>query len=82
MRGILVALFLGLVSMAFANSFQTLGLQHASTGPVATLQLADPLTATILGVTLLSEPFTWTAGIGIVIVSVALIWQSKAQALN
>jgi len=40
------------------------------------LALAEPLTATILGITLLNESLTATSFVGIAIVSAALIWLS------
>ena len=77
--GIVTALYLGLVSMALANTLQVVGLQRLSPGPTATLLLADPLTATILGVLILDESLTALATFGLLLVSVALVWQGLAQ---
>jgi len=77
--GITTALYLGLVSMALANTLQVVGLQRLSPGPTATLLLADPLTATILGVLILDESLTPLAAFGLLLVSVALVWQGLAQ---
>jgi DME family drug/metabolite transporter len=41
--GILVALYLDLVTMAIANALQISGLNHISAGPTATFMLVDPL---------------------------------------
>ncbi len=77
-RGFLLALYLGIVTMAIANSLQISGLRALPPGPAATLMLADPLTATLLGVLILREDLTLTATFGLLLVSVALIWQSLA----
>jgi DME family drug/metabolite transporter len=78
-NGILSALYLGLVSMALANTLQVVGLKRLSPGPTATLLLADPLTATLLGVLLLGEALTPLAIFGLVLVGSALIWQGVSQ---
>lgn len=77
--GIFSVLYLGLISMALANTLQVVGLQRLSPGPTATLLLADPLTATLLGVFLLGEGITTLAIAGLVLVSIALIWQGISQ---
>lgn len=77
--GIAVALYMGIVTMAMANYFQISGLKNLPPGPTATLSLADPLTATVLGVLILSEPFTLNAAIGLALVAIALIWQSTSK---
>lgn len=77
--GILTALYLGFITMALANTLQVVGLQRLSPGPTATLLLADPLTATILGVFILNESITAIAVVGLILVSVALVWQGVAQ---
>lgn len=78
-KGILVALYLGIVTMAIANALQISGLNNISAGPTATLTLADPFTATILGVVILKEPFGLLPSIGLLLVAVALVWQSYAE---
>ena len=76
MRGVAVLLYLGGVTMALANIFQIYGLRKMSPSSAGTLALAEPLTATILGITLLNESLTATSFVGIAIVSAALIWLS------
>lgn len=78
-QGILTALYLGFISMALANTLQVVGLQRLSPGPTATLLLADPLTATLLGIFILDEAITPIAVLGLLFVSVALVWQGVAQ---
>ena len=75
-RGVLVVLYLGSIGMAVANIFQLYGLRKMSPSSAGTLALAEPLTATILGITLLNESLTTVSFIGLAIVSVALIWLS------
>jgi DME family drug/metabolite transporter len=47
-----------------------------SPSSAGTLALAEPLTATVLGITLLNESLTTISFIGLAIVSAALIWLS------
>lgn len=76
--GIWVSIYLGIVTMAIANAFQISGLRNLSPGPAATLTLADPFTATLLGVLVLNEPLSTIGLVGIALVGIALIWQSRA----
>ena len=74
-----LALYLGVMTMALANALNIEGLRGLPPGPAATLMLADPLTATVLGVVVLGESLQMIAIIGLVLVMVGLVWQSKAQ---
>ena len=76
LRGVAVVFYLGAITMALANIFQIYGLRKMSPSSAGTLALAEPLTATILGITLLNESLTTVSFIGLAIVSVALIWLS------
>jgi DME family drug/metabolite transporter len=76
--GLGLALYLGLVTMALANVFAVLGMRGMSPGPASTLLLADPLTATVLGVALLGESLTPVAMVGLVLVLVGLVLQANA----
>ena len=77
--GFVVALYLGIVTMALANALQISGLGKLPAGPTATLMLADPFTATILGVVLLHEEFNGIALLGVILVAIALVWQSLSE---
>lgn len=77
--GLLTAIYLGAISMALANTLQVVGLKRLSPGPTATLLLADPLTATILGVWILNESITPLALFGLILVAVGLILQGLAE---
>lgn len=73
-RGAGLALWLGLVTVSFAYVLFGRGLRVLPAGPVATLVLAEPLVATILGVIVLGEPLgasSWL-GAGLVVVGLAL----------
>jgi DME family drug/metabolite transporter len=76
LRGVAVVFYLGAITMALANIFQIYGLRKMSPSSAGTLALAEPLTATILGITLLNESLTTVSFIGLALVSAALIWLS------
>jgi len=76
--GLGVALYLGVVTMALANVFAVLGIRGMSPGPASTLLLADPLTATVLGVVVLGETLSPLAVLGLVLVLVGLVLQAYA----
>ena len=76
--GVTLALYLGVVTMALANVFAVLGMRGMTPGPASTLLLADPLTATVLGVALLGETLTPVAVVGLVLVLVGLVLQAYA----
>lgn len=77
--GVLTAIYLGVISMALANTLQVVGLKRLSPGPTATLLLADPLTATILGIWLLDESITPLATLGLAFVAIGLVMQGIAE---
>lgn len=67
-RGLVVSLELGLVATALAYLLYTRGLVTVAAATAVTLSLAEPLTATLLGLFLLGEVATWPilAGIGLI----------------
>jgi drug/metabolite transporter, DME family len=67
--GIALALFLGIVPTAVAYLLFANGLKHLSASETATLTLAEPLTAGVLGAVVLAEslPPTALAGAGLVL---------------
>ena len=60
--GIAVALWLGLATIALAYTLFTWGLERLTAATAATLTLAEPLTAGILGLALLGERLSGLAG--------------------
>jgi DME family drug/metabolite transporter len=67
-RGLAVALHLGLVATALAYALFTRGLQGIRAPTAVTLTMAEPLTATLLGVFYLGESLSASALIGILVV--------------
>jgi DME family drug/metabolite transporter len=70
--GIALALYLGLVPTALAYVLFARGLRHLPAGEVATLTLAEPLTATALGAIVLGERPGAGALVGVVLVLAGL----------
>ena len=77
-RGALVALYLGVVTMALANVLPVVGMHSMSAGPASTLLLGDPLTATVLGVLVLGEALPVNGIIGLALVAAGLVLQTVA----
>ena len=75
-----LALFLGVVTMALANALQISGLRGLRPAPASTLMLADPLTATVLGILVLHEGIAPIGILGLLLVMAGLVLQSVAQA--
>ena len=78
--GIGLVLYLGIATMAVANVLLTFGIHGLPPGPAATLMLTDPVVATLLGVVVLGEALSVTAGIGVVLVLAGLLLQGIAIA--
>lgn len=76
--GAAIALYLGIATMALANVFLTRGMLGITAGPASTLLLADPLTATVLGVLVLGETIAPIPFVGLVLVLVGLVLQARA----
>lgn len=72
-RGMVVALHLGIVTVGFAYLLFAIGLAAVPVATAATLTLAEPLTAGLLGVFVLGETLTTTAMIGIVLLLSGLL---------
>lgn len=78
LAGAAVVVYLGVVTMGIANVFQVWGLQGLPPGPAATLLLADPITATVLGVLVLGEIISPLGIVGLMLVLVGLLLQGRA----
>jgi drug/metabolite transporter, DME family len=72
-RGMVVALHLGLVATALSYTFFIRGLKLIPAASAVTLSLAEPLTAAILGVTILGERFTTASFGGAILVLSGLV---------
>ena len=69
------SLLLGLVSTLTPFLLYTTGLSHMETGRAAVLTFAEPVTATIISITVFGEIFTANHAIGMVaiVTSIALL---------
>jgi DME family drug/metabolite transporter len=77
--GVVAAIFLGVVSTALAYVLFARGLRSLPASNVATLTLAEPLTAGLLGVLLLREPLSTTQVLGALLVVAGLVILSLQQ---
>ena len=73
MRGWISALILGLFATAAAYLFYGHGLKFVPVAKATTLTLAEPLTASLLGILVLGESFNTSAGLGIGMIILGLI---------
>jgi DME family drug/metabolite transporter len=71
--GLLLAVFLGIVPTAGAYLLFARGLKRLSAAETATLTLAEPLTATLLGVIVLSETLNAPAAVGAALILSGLL---------
>ena len=71
-QGLAMALWLGAVPTALAYLLFAAGLRHLAAGEVATLTLAEPVTATLLGVAILEERPELVAVVGMALVVAGL----------
>jgi DME family drug/metabolite transporter len=72
-RGILVILHLCLITVTLAYSLFALGIKHVSSSESVTLTLAEPLTASLLGIFAFRESVTLISVIGIIILFIGLL---------
>ena len=79
MRGIEVAMWLGLVSTASAYVLFGRGLRALPAGPVATLLLAESLVAAALGVIVLGETVHAVSVVGATLLLTGLVVQARSS---
>lgn len=72
-RGLAMALWLGIATIAVAYTLFTWGLERLSAGTAATLTLAEPLTASLLGILVLGERLSVLAIAGLAVLAAGLI---------
>jgi drug/metabolite transporter, DME family len=83
-RGVVVALHLGVVTVAVAYALYAWSLVHLPVAHVVTLTLAEPVTATLLGLLVLGQevaPVGWL-GITLVVVSLALLGRTSSSVVR
>lgn len=71
--GMVMALWLGLVTVGVAYTLFTWSLQRLSAATAATLTLGEPLTAGLLGLLVLGERLSFAAGVGLAILAAGLL---------
>lgn len=76
--GLALTFYLGGITMALANVVQIRGLRGLPPAPAVTLLLAEPVTATMLGIMALGETITPRGAVGLVIVLTGLVLQGHA----
>ncbi len=72
-RGLTMALWLGIATIAVAYTLFTWGLERLTAATAATLTLAEPLTAGILGVVVLGEHLSAFAIAGLLVLAAGLV---------
>ncbi|HET6300165.1 DMT family transporter [Microbacterium sp.] len=72
-RGLAMALWLGIATIAVAYTLFTWGLERLTAGTAATLTLAEPLTASLLGILVLGERLSALAIVGLAVLAAGLI---------
>jgi DME family drug/metabolite transporter len=77
-QAILLAVYLGAITMVIANGIQTVGLKGISPGVASTMMLADPVTAAVLGIVVLGQALTLNGAVGLFLVVTGLVMQSFA----
>jgi DME family drug/metabolite transporter len=78
-EGLALALFLGVVPTAAAYLLFARGLKQLSAAETATLTLAEPLTATILGVLVLSEQLNAPSALGAALILLGLVFLAAPE---
>lgn len=75
-RGVALVLYLGIATLAMANTLQLRGIRALGPAPVTTLMLAEPVLATLLGVIVLGESLGGVGWLGFVLVLASLALES------
>ena len=79
-RGMLVAIHLGIVTTALAYALFAQGLLSTTVATAATLTLAEPLTATLLGLLVLREAATPASLAGMALIGIGLLTLAAGSA--
>lgn len=79
-RGIVMALHLGLIASTLAYALFTRGVRDIPVASATLLSLAEPLTAVLLGITIVGEAMTLRAGAGVVLLLVGVTIAATARA--
>ena len=79
-NGLFLSLWLGVVATSVAYAFFAYGLRRLQAGVIATLNLGEPLVASVLGVVVVGEQLGALAIIGCILITLALAilgWSQK-----
>lgn len=77
--GISMVVWLALVTTVIANLLFGFGLVGLNASTVSTLTLAEPLTASLLGLFLLHEQLTLTSSVGLLVLGAAIVYLAAAS---
>ncbi len=80
--GLLLALYLGLITVTLGYLLFVQGLAALQAGPVTTLMLAEPVVATALGIVVLGERLTLLGAVGATLVLIGLLLQGRGSAVT
>lgn len=78
-RGILMALHLGLVATTLSYALFTRGVRDTAVATATLLSLAEPVTAVVLGITVVGEALTAAAAVGVVLLLVGVTVAATAR---
>ena len=81
-EGVVLAAYLGLVTVTLAYLLFVRGLALLPAGPVTTLVLAEPVVATALGLAVLDERLSVPGALGVVLVLAGLLVQGRSGRLR
>lgn len=78
-RGLVMALHLGLVASTLSYACFTRGVRDTPVATATLLSLAEPITAVVLGITLVGEDLTTAAGVGVALLLVGVTLAATAR---
>lgn len=78
-RGVLMALHLGLVATTLSYALFTRGVRDTAVATATLLSLAEPVTAVVLGITVVGEALTTAAAVGVVLLLVGVTVAATAR---
>ncbi len=84
LRGITTVLYLGGVTAALAFLFYAIGLRYTTTATAVTLTLAEPLTASLLGIFLIGEKLSLLSLLGLLLLisGIIILFINKGESAN
>ncbi len=77
--GVVMSLHLGIIATTLSYALFTRGVRDTPVATATLLSLAEPLTAVLLGVTIVHETLTGTAAVGVVLLLVGVTFGATAR---